>query len=192
MQVARARLELAEIKQRTCNPHSMSIPDLTLENQKSIRLNSYADKDDRNRLLAIRDKKKEMKGVVLALTKKSSLLKELLALDLGERCGFDSRLLWLESTWKDVTEIKSSQKQLVVKSEKTLPSFSACQLLRQRCYKHTNWQKVISLEIEQDQKEQFQALSALEKERVVIKDRMRKRRDKKVIMADIVNGAISY
>ncbi|KAI8889681.1 hypothetical protein K501DRAFT_238556 [Backusella circina FSU 941] len=192
MQVARARLELAEIKQRTTNPHSMSIPDLTLENQKSIRLNSHADRDDRNRLLEIRDKKKRMKSVVLALTKKSSLLREVLALELGERCGFDSRLLWVKDTWKDITEIKTVQKQVIVKSERALPSFSTCQQPRQRCYKHTNWQKVISLETEQEQKEQFQSLSTLEKERLLIKDRMRKRRDKKVIMTDIVNGAISF
>jgi hypothetical protein len=192
MQVARARLELVEIKRRQNNdPSPVPIAQLALMKQRQLRTNSFADKEDKKRLSQIREEKKLIRDHVQAIDRKFKLFDQVTKdkehhnmdhvhdteeehVDDGP-CGFDSRLVLPDKFWRQTDNMEED--------------YSVCQDLN--CTKHAQWQKIISLEFEQERKEQFKLLLNLEKERKQIKSRMRKRRSEKDMMKDLVNGTIS-
>lgn len=155
MQVARARLELAEIKRRnnTAN-NGPSIAHLALLKQRGLRIHSFADKEDRRRLQKIREEKRTIRHHLQIIEARNELFQKSLTTD--NICGFDSRLINKEGT--------------------------VCQKVD--CSRHEQWQKIISLQIEQDKKEQYDLLLCLEKERKLIKERLRKRRSENDIIQD--------
>ncbi|KAI8991481.1 hypothetical protein BDF20DRAFT_909256 [Mycotypha africana] len=147
MQVARARIELAEIKKRnalgastngagvnittttvaqspsaatntsiTTTTATESIPHSNSEEQQiynplsRLKLSSFADLDDRARLMRVKDEKAHAKYVVRLVEKKSKFLNLVLQYHrqhFKEKgvCGFDSRLSWPDSTWEKIHDI---------------------------------------------------------------------------------------
>lgn len=195
MQVARARLELVEIKRRNNSRNnnnttaSIPIAQLALMKQRQLRINSFADKEDRNRLTQIRMEKLKIRDNVQAIDKKIVFLNEL-KLEHPQRkeendeydskthgpCGFDSRLILDDLFWKGNHDLSSQ-------------NYTKCTI--DNCTKHNDWQKLLTLEFDQERKEQFQYLAILEKERNQIKERMRSRRSGKDLIKDLINGTIS-
>lgn len=195
MQVARARLELVEIKRRNNSRNnnnttaSIPIAQLALMKQRQLRINSFADKEDRNRLTQIRMEKLKIRDNVQAIDKKIVFLNEL-KLKHPQRkeenddndskthgpCGFDSRLILDDLFWKGNHDLSSQ-------------NYTKCTI--DNCTKHNDWQKLLTLEVDQERKEQFQYLAILEKERNQIKERMRSRRSEKDLIKDLINGTIS-
>lgn len=181
MQVARARLELVEIKRRNnskTTAATIPIAQLALMKQRQLRINSFADKEDRNRLSQIRLEKLKIRDNVQAIDKKITLLNELKSkypiqeeevnnTTKGAPCGFDSRLI-LDNVGQNYTQ---------------------CTI--ENCIKHSEWQNLLTLEFGQERKEQFQYLSNLEKERNQVKERMRSRRSEKDLIKVLMNGTIS-
>lgn len=161
MQVARARLELVEMKRRQTCFESTSIAQLTLIKQRQLRTNSCADKQDRDRLTEIRKEQKCIRDNVQAVDKKLDLLRHITSNE--EHCGFDSRLI-------------SAHVPFIC--------------LEKECLKHGDWQTLIHQEYQQEKAEQFLLLTRLEKERNQVKSRMRKRRSEKQVIQDLVNGTI--
>lgn len=196
MQVARARLELVEIKRRNnfrnnndSTTASIPIAQLALMKQRQLRINSFADKEDRNRLTQIRLEKLKIRDNVQAIDKKIVFLNKL-KLKYPQRkeekddndstmhgpCGFDSRLILDDLFWKGNHDLLSQ-------------NHTNCAIVN--CTKHDDWQRLLTLEFDQERKEQFQYLAILEKERNQIKERMRSRRSEKDLIKDLINGTIS-
>lgn len=190
MQVARARLELVEIKRRNNSKGDVSIPiaQLALMKQRQLRVNSFADKQDKKRLTQVRLEKQHIRDQIELVNKKTQLLDQLKLtyprnnnneseeseqLLLDEPCGFDSRLIQSDVLWK----------------QKDHTDHTVC--LLHQCQRHIQWQNLISLEFEQERKEQFKKLSVLEREKDQIKSRMRSRRSEKDLIKDLINGTIS-
>ncbi|KAI9361746.1 hypothetical protein BD770DRAFT_441097 [Pilaira anomala] len=168
MQVARARLELVEMKRRQSNnsTHSMSIAKLTLLKQKQSRVQSFADKEDRRRLIEIGKEKQKIRDRVEKVNQKRQLLSQVEQQQDSDKCQFDEKLLF--------PELKESKK---------------CEI--PNCLKHLDWKNLLNQEYDQERKEQFQLLVRLQEEVNQIKSRMRKRRNEKDILKELVNGTIS-
>lgn len=193
MQVARARIELAEMKKRnaTMDPNSRYNP------LSRGKLSSFADLDDRSRLTRVKDEKVHAKFIISIGEHKSELLSLLIQNEKEEICGFDSRLSWPDTLWEKVNHVEQgednnhiltdSDAQLVTTSK----SFTLCQQGR-KCNKHANWQKLKTFELEQERSEQFVILTMLERERQQIKARMKKRREEVDLVDFLENGTITH
>lgn len=177
MQVARARIELAGMK----NPLSRG------------RLSSFADMDDRARLSRVKDERLYAKAMITLCQHKLRFLQ--LATDkINEQdmCGFDSRLSWPDTIWEKVHDVDSEMTLLNSKHELvTAKPFTVCSAAK-KCSKHTNWQKLKFAEIEQERSEQFVILTMLERERQQIKARMKKRREDVDLVEYLENGTIVH
>lgn len=191
MQVARARLELVEIKRRQLaspsNANLVPIAQLAFLKQKQARIHSFADKRDKKRLLQIRQEKKVIRDHVQAIDRKIKLFHDIVkdssTMTVDQEmeedneegpCGFDSRLILQDDYW--------------MKKDKMEVDHTVCQ--ESNCAKHAQWKKIISLTFNQEREEQFKLLASIEKERRQIKSRMTKRRSEKEMMKDLVNGTI--
>lgn len=193
MQVARARIELAEMKKRnaTSDPQSHYNP------LSRGKLSSFADQDDRSRLTRVKDEKLHAKFIIAIGEHKSELLSLLIQHEKEELCGFDSRLSWSDTLWEKVAHVEQGEdnNHLLTDSEghRVAPnkSFTQCQQPR-KCNKHANWQKLKTFELEQERSEQFVILTMLERERQQIKARMKKRREEVDLVDFLENGTIHH
>lgn len=171
MQVARARLELVEMKRRQTGEHSVSIAKLTLMKQRQLRIESFADKQDRKRLIEIRKEKQKIRDCVNDINRQSQLLKKIILESSSNNndddcCQFDSRV------------VSPEQKSVLCNT--------------QNCLKHIDWQTLIQQEYDQERKEQFNLLIHLQEETDQVKSRMRERRSEKSTIKDLVNGTIPF
>jgi hypothetical protein len=176
MQVARARLELVEIKRRNCMPFALDqvpIAQLALEKQRQLRVNSFADRQDRHRLIQINQEELVIRDSVLAIDRKCKLLR-VLSEQTSKICGFDGRLIWPDLIWQEKIQPPNN--------------YDICQ--RTDCGVHEQWQNLIGLEFNQERKEQYQSLIKLEREKDQIKSRMRSRRSEQEMIKDLINGTI--
>lgn len=198
MQVARARLELLEIKRRNAtNANSLSpISELAIAKQKQSTINSLADKQDRERLIQIRQEKKNIKFTVDILKRKSKFIdllvkqKPFTEEDGDIPCGFDSRLMWKNHIWSKIIQNSNVDVQMQITIDSISEPYNVCQRLK--CIKHRQWQKLALIEMKQEKKEQFNRLLSLEKERNQIKSRMRKRRSHTDLIKEyLMNNSIS-
>ncbi|KAI7898803.1 uncharacterized protein BX663DRAFT_523535 [Cokeromyces recurvatus] len=184
LQVARARLELVEIKRRqnnTTNSSSSptqknkSIIELALAKQRQSYINSMADKEDRQRLEEIKQEKRLIQDSISIIQERYQLLEQtLLVVDNNNSdsssssiCGFDSRLIY------DTEENKK-----------------VCQ--RHACLQHYKWKELFPVKFEQEKQEEYKRLFKLEKEQNQIKSRMKKRRSEKEIMKNLGNMTYLY
>ncbi|OBZ87264.1 Set1 complex component spp1 [Choanephora cucurbitarum] len=190
MQVARARVEQAEMKKKN-SEEGNSLSDYQYNPLSRSKLSSYADMDDRSRLLRVKEEKLQAKQVIGIGEKKLSLLSFSIQNNKDQEiCGFDSRLVWPESIWEKVEEVRpdglvDSHQQLIHKS------FSICQS-NKKCSRHLNWQKIKAFELEQERSEQFIILTMLERERQQIQARMRKRREEVDLVQFLDNGTLHH
>ena len=193
MQVARARIELAELKKRNA---TMSLEDQPYNPLSRARLSSFADMDDRTRLNRVKEEKLHAKSLITMGEHKSTLLKLLIQqTDQEDICGFDSRIAWPDTIWEKVDHIKESDQIIVLADASgatvTSKGFTKCSQSR-KCNKHFNWQKTKSIELEQERSEQFIILTMLERERQQIKARMKKRREEVDLIDFLENGTIPH
>ncbi|KAI8370625.1 uncharacterized protein BYT42DRAFT_647849 [Radiomyces spectabilis] len=194
VQVARARLELAEIKRRGTSIGEVAQRPIELSRIIQLsknRLNSYADNDDRQRLLRVRDERKRAKEAINTNDRKTSFLKMIIQKNSENPpvCGFDSRLSWMEDVWMQVVQIHDDA--TVALKDKEVPCFTVCSQTG-RCNKHANWQKLKAMELEHEREEQFAILALLMEERKQILARMKKRREHGDITEALINGTISH
>ncbi|RCH84881.1 hypothetical protein CU098_003424 [Rhizopus stolonifer] len=148
LQVARARLEWIEIKRRN---HSIPIAEFCLARQRQLRIHSFADRQDRQRLVEIRQEAAGIRDKLELLNTKKSI-----AASNTTLCGFDSRFMWPDALWKSP------------------PSFTVCQ--GEHCTLHPQWQELMLLVLVKEKNDLCDQLIRLEKEKNQIKARMRKRR----------------
>lgn len=203
MQVARARIELAEMKKRnstlinddTTSSNNLNTP---IYNPLSRgKLSSFADLDDRSRLTRVKDEKSHAKFIISIGEFKSKLLSLLIQYQKEDICGFDSRLSWPDSIWEKVKNVEQQEDNNHIlkndKNEQILSSkpYTICQQNR-KCNKHLHWQKLKTSELEQERSEQFVILTMLERERQQIKARMKKRREEIDLADYLENGTISH
>lgn len=194
MQVARARIELAELKKRNA---TMSVEEQPYNPLSRARLSSFADMDDRARLNRVKEEKVHAKALITMVEHKSTLLKLLIQQQSDEEvCGFDSRLTWPDTIWEKVDQVIENDQHIITLldvngSHVTLKGFTKCSASR-KCTKHLNWQKTKAAELEQERSEQFIILTMLERERQQIKARMKKRREEVDLVDYLENGTISH
>ncbi|CAO3630166.1 unnamed protein product [Mucor hiemalis] len=143
MQVARARIELAELKKRNATMELNNTTDsLNNSNQhynplSRGKLSSFADMDNRASFTFTLDSTSKRRN-----------------------CGFDSRLSWPDSLWDKVSHVEQQEDNNHVLTNEngdpitTSKPFTICQQSR-KCNKHTNWQKLKTSELEQERSEQF-------------------------------------
>ncbi|KAI8391572.1 uncharacterized protein BYT42DRAFT_199961 [Radiomyces spectabilis] len=205
MQVARARLELAEIKRRAASESTLSVPEVTIVKQRQNRLHSFADQDDRQRLIQVRKQKQLVKDDIAVIDRKKLFLKEverslqrLVATDEADICAFDSRLTWPDSVWKKVKEVREADDdrptEIVFAADvpETEKTYAICHNHRKKCSKHAAWQRLFALEIEQERSELFHMLSVLAREHQHIKRRMHRRRNETDMTTALANGTITH
>lgn len=82
-------------RRQTCLDPSTSIVQLTLMKHRQLRVDSLADKHDRERLILIRKEKYGIRDAVHAIDKKLDLLSHIMPTN---DCGFDTILISNEST----------------------------------------------------------------------------------------------
>ncbi|EPB84594.1 hypothetical protein HMPREF1544_08611 [Mucor circinelloides 1006PhL] len=193
MQVARARIELAELKKRNA---TMSLEEQPYNPLSRARLSSFADMDDRARLNKVKEEKVHAKALITMVEHKSTLLKLLIQQSDEEMCGFDSRLTWPDTIWEKVDQVRDNDQHTISlldanNSHVSSKGFTKCSQSR-KCTKHLNWQKTKTAELEQERSEQFIILTMLERERQQIKARMKKRREEVDLVDYLENGTISH
>ncbi|KAK4509829.1 uncharacterized protein ATC70_007133 [Mucor velutinosus] len=194
LQVARARIELAELKKRNA---TMSMEDQPYNPLSRARLSSFADMDDRARLNRVKEEKVHAKALITMVEHKSTLLKLLIQQQSDEEvCGFDSRLTWPDTIWEKVDQVNEDEQHVIALLDVngghvTSKGFTKCPASR-KCTKHFNWQKTKTAELEQERSEQFIILTMLERERQQIKARMKKRREEVDLVDYLENGTISH
>lgn len=190
MQVARARIELAEMKKRHATSEEGQYNPLSRG-----KLSSFADLDDRSRLSRVKDEKLHAKFIIAIGEHKSELLSLLIQYEKDELCGFDSRLSWSDTVWEKVAQVEQGEENhhLLMDNQGQIisKSFTVCQQPR-KCNKHANWQKLKTFELEQERSEQFVILTMLERERQQIKARMKKRREEVDLVDFLENGTIHH
>ncbi|KAI7902363.1 uncharacterized protein BX663DRAFT_543373 [Cokeromyces recurvatus] len=195
MQVARARIELAELKKRNA---TMSLNKQHYNPLSRSKLSSFAELDDRARLCRVKEEKIHAKDIIQMVEQKSKLLNMLIQKeDNNTLCGFDSRLSWPDTLWEKVHYVieKDEVISLLDENEQPLTTakvFHVCQQNRKSCNRHTNWQKLKTAELEQERSEQFVILTMLERERQQIKARMKKRREEVDLVEFLENGTITH
>ncbi|KAI8327016.1 hypothetical protein BD560DRAFT_403716 [Blakeslea trispora] len=192
MQVARARVELAEMKKKNSEEaNNLSLSEHQYNPLSRSKLSSYADLDDRSRLSRVKEEKLQAKQVIGIGQKKLALLSfSIQANKDQEICGFDSRLVWPESVWEKVEEVRSD-KLIDSRQQPLTKSYSICQSSK-KCNRHLNWQKIKAFELEQERSEQFVILTMLERERQQIQARMRKRREEVDLVQFLDNGTLHH
>ncbi|KAI9032711.1 hypothetical protein CLU79DRAFT_727594 [Phycomyces nitens] len=178
MQVARTRIACAESKRRSSGASS-SLSDRHSYLTKS-RLSSFADRDDGQRLLRVRDEKKRARKMIGIVERKTTFLATLSTQPTADDdvCGYDCRLSWPETKWES-PEPLSLDPEMVCRQSR-------------RCVKHNGWQKLKTLELEQERTEQFTVLAMLERERQQIKARMKRRREDVDLEEMLANGTICH
>jgi hypothetical protein len=199
MQVARARIELAELKKQnaTGSLNPFDEPHTPYNPLSRSKLSSFADLDDRSRLSRVKEEKLHAKAMIVMGEQKSALLNLLIQNTKEDICGFDSRLSWPDTIWEKVVQVIEQEggDHLLTNAqgENITPSkvFSICQQNR-KCNKHLNWQKLKISELEQERSEQFVILTMLERERQQIKARMKKRREEIDLVDFLENGTIHH
>ncbi|KAI8338552.1 hypothetical protein BC941DRAFT_423206 [Chlamydoabsidia padenii] len=195
MQVARARLELTEMKRRqTDDTTDNSVPQLTIDKLRQSRLSSNAEKEDQHRLEQLKKMKLRALDVVQMIEHKQLFLE--LTGQQAQRsdcCGFDSRLVWDDPLWIKVQAVVTIGSRILLQYDGSpQEQQEQCQVLRKDCRQHQQWQKILDLEMKQERKEQLQVIKMLEKEKQEIKNRMRQRRNQVDLADSLGNGTISY
>lgn len=207
MQVARARVQLAEIKRREAKPDSESYTDvINMQRAKRNRSRSLSDKDDMAELEKVRNCKARTKAQVAMVEKKLEFLGYLLY-QLDERraapesnlCGFDSRLAWDDYTWEKVERIVESDDgsglEVIFVDGHNLTdeerNFNVCSEARKKCHKHADWERIKLAEIEHDRAFLFGTLERLQEERNQIKARFKRRREENDKLDWLANATTS-
>ncbi|KAI9257314.1 hypothetical protein BDA99DRAFT_516109 [Phascolomyces articulosus] len=185
MQVARARLELADMKRKAGGcATATDITDIVARREKKARLESLSDKDDQKRLLRLREAKQRMKAEIVTADRKLVFLKTLIQSQNKEVCGFDTRLLWPDDVWHCVCddfqrlpESDGTSLSVITKfsTPKMQQEFSICS--EARCNRHGGWQNLKLQEFEQDRSSLFNSLATFVRQRKQIKARIRRRRE---------------
>ncbi|KAG0177894.1 hypothetical protein DFQ29_004203 [Apophysomyces sp. BC1021] len=188
LQVARARLELAQMKRHAEIHDSTSVPEAMVAKQRQSRINSLADLEDRQRLDEVRNEKQRIKSRLIGLDRRHTFLKLLIRTVLDE-CGYDSRLSWPENVWMQVQDIVDDSGKLLVKLETHEP-FDICQ--QKICTKHTSWQKLILQQSEQECGEQRELFDQLCGEWEQIVSRITKRRNSADAAISLSNATIIH
>ncbi|KAG0168197.1 hypothetical protein DFQ28_005217 [Apophysomyces sp. BC1034] len=187
-EVARARLELAQMKRHAEIHDSTSVPEAMVAKQRQSRINSLADLEDRQRLDEVRNEKQRIKSRLIGLDRRHTFLKLLIRTVLDE-CGYDSRLSWPENVWMQVQDIVDDSGKLLVKLETHEP-FDICQ--QKICTKHTSWQKLILQQSEQECGEQRELFDQLCGEWEQIVSRITKRRNSADAAISLSNATIIH
>lgn len=193
MQVARARLELTEMKKRQSTDDDRSIPQITLNKQRQSRLGSSAEKQDQHRLEQLGKQKSKALEVVRMIELKHHFI-EMTAQQAAQSdlCGFDSRLVWDDPYWLQVKSIDATGPVLGSTDDDDVPPYGICEHGKKECRQHQHWQKILELEMQQERKEQLQVIKRLEKEKQDVKNRMRTRRNQLDLVDALGNGTITY
>lgn len=192
MQVARARIELAELKKRTALGQEQVYNPLSRG-----KLSSFADMDDRARLARVKEEKLQAKSIIAMGEQKSAFLQISTQYQKEDVCGFDSRLAWPDTFWDKVDKVveqpEDNHHMLLDVNGESLSTkpFTICQATK-KCAKHASWQKLKAAEIDQERAEQFVILNMLERERQQIKARMKKRREEVDLVDFLENGTITH
>ncbi|CAO3615201.1 unnamed protein product [Cunninghamella echinulata] len=194
MVVARSRLESAD-KKRYSTTEDKDIYELIISQRKRCRLLSYAHKEDHECLEKLKTEKKKIQQAVHLIDLKLVLLKltiqQAQPLDI---CGFDSRLTWDDIYWKEVIHITTANDdhdivfQYTPESKSINKSYHQCQLKKKECQRHNQWQKLLTIEMEQERKEQLNSLISLDKEKRNIKTRIHQRSDDREIVNLLSNN----
>ncbi|CAO3599145.1 unnamed protein product [Absidia cylindrospora] len=209
MQVARARLELTEMKRRQHSDAAAdnvpSIPQLTINKQRQSRLSSQAEKYDRHRLEQLRKQKLRALDVIRMIEQKKLFLgmTEQQLQQNGDICGFDPRLVWDDQLWVKVKGMVATSGDSTIMlqyddgdndDDDTVSGqqYERCQVIRKECRQHQQWPKLLELEMKQERYEQIQVLKMLEKEKREIKNRMRQRRNEVDLADSLGNGTTIY
>ncbi|ORZ18773.1 hypothetical protein BCR42DRAFT_232247 [Absidia repens] len=211
MQVARARLELTEMKRRQHSDAAAdnipSIPQLTINKQRQSRLSSQAEKEDHHRLEQLRKQKRQALDVIRMIEQKQSFLGMTeQQLQHGDICGFDPRLVWDDQIWVKVKGMVATNDDSIIMlqyednddddtvswQQSTNQQPEKCQVIRKECRQHQQWPKLLEVEMKQERNEQIQVIRMLEKEKQEIKNRMRQRRNEVDLADSLGNGTIIY
>ncbi|KAI8357789.1 hypothetical protein BD560DRAFT_197126 [Blakeslea trispora] len=162
LQVARARIELVEIKRRqNLQGQRISIEHLALQKHKQLHIHSLADRQNRQRLLEIRQEKLDIKDRLIQIGKRIDLLS--LSQTTSE-CGFDPKL---------------------IDSNGDICRSTACS-------RHEDWSNILFLRLGREKKEEYDNLIRVEEERKRIKTLMQKRRSDKDIRERLTNMTYSF
>ncbi|CAO3618001.1 unnamed protein product [Cunninghamella blakesleeana] len=197
MEVARSQLESAD-KQQYTTTNDKDIYEFIISKRKKCRLLSYAHKEDHENLEKLKIEKnqhqKMVKLIDLKLKFLKSILKQVHSLDI---CGFDSRLIWDDIYWKEVTDVTTTNDDLLLlhyipNSELISKTYDQCKLKKKECHKHHQWQKILTAELEQERKEQLNRLISLDKEKRNIKTRIHQRSDNNNLVNIISNHTIIH
>lgn len=193
MEVARSRLESAD-KKRYTTANDKDIYELIISNRKKCRLLSYAHKEDHENLERLKIEKSQHQKMVKLIDLKLTLLKltikQVQSLDI---CGFDSRLIWDDVHWKEVTDVITTNDDndiilhYIPGSKLVNKGYHQCKLKKKECHRHHQWQKILTAEMEQERKEQLNRLISLDKEKRNIKTRIHQRSDNNNIVNIISN-----
>ena len=194
MQVARARLELADMKRKAGGcAVTTDITDIVARREKKARLESLSDKDDQKRLIRLREAKQRIKQEIITADRKLAFLKALINKNNDNNdqvvpcCGFDSRLLWPDDIWHSVCDDDflrpenggQGQGGSIITKFSTPKSkqvdFTICS--ETKCSRHLGWQNLKMQEFEQDRSALFSSLAAFVQQRKQIKARIRRRRE---------------
>ncbi|KAI8072901.1 hypothetical protein BC940DRAFT_291894 [Gongronella butleri] len=188
MQVARARLELADMKRkRHVLTHGLkddasvvaSIPELVVHRQRQVRLASYSEHQDARRLQAIKENKKQALDRVHMIEFKKDFLQSLPTQD--DTCGFDPRLVLDDDAW-----MEAWQKQSPPPVEK-----EPCTIGRKQCHRHAQWAKVAAQVMDLERQEQLHILQRLHHEKHLIQSRQRQRRDQVHLAQAVAHGVMA-
>ncbi|CAO3607855.1 unnamed protein product [Cunninghamella echinulata] len=180
-----------------------------LEDLSKARLSLFADRDDRQRLMKIKQEKQNAIQLIQLINKKYDFLQSLInqintssssSSDIkqqqDELCGFDSRLTWNDDQWESIQQQQQQQQDssnyqfvMINKEEK---DWSVCQKTKKKCQRHNGWMKLKALELEQEREEQFVILSMLARERKQIKTRITNRLNEMNMVNSLMNGTLVH
>ncbi|KAF7732074.1 hypothetical protein EC973_006329 [Apophysomyces ossiformis] len=188
LQVARARLELAQIKRRLETQDNIAVPEAMVARQRRSRINSLADLNDRQMLEKVQKEKRTVENRLIGLGRRHIFLEMLIGRHQNE-CGYDSRLSWPDTKWMQVQDIANGNGDISLKLEVHEP-YDTCQ--RKICTKHLNWQKLILQQSERECGEQQELLDTLCGEWEQIAARIAKRRNAAEAAKTLSNATIAH
>lgn len=207
MQVARARLELAEKRRRAINPDATvpMLTELAMKRERDGLLNSFTDKQDRQRIREIRTERRSIKAEISTLDRRLSFVRALLWRLEPEQdlCGFDSRICWQDYVWKRVRSViqddnddESNRIRIEFTEDADLSDaqlrFSVCRLNRKDCLIHAGWEDIKRVELEQERCVLLDRLENLLTEKSRILERLKKRRQGLRSIEWLMNATISH
>ncbi|ORX59545.1 hypothetical protein DM01DRAFT_12006 [Hesseltinella vesiculosa] len=187
MQVARARLELADMKRKrhALTQHvqedepvySASIPDLVIHRQLQSQLNTCSEQQDQQRLQQIKSIRQQALEHVEMIAFKHAFLTSLPEPDNGT-CGFDGRLTMDDALWMEA-----------YRAAQVPPTAEVCSLGSKQCPRHTQWARLTGQVLALERQEQLHVLQRLRREKQLIQSRKQHRHDPVHLAQAVGHGA---